>query len=347
MLTQFKGNRRSFFSRPSKIGGLKPSFRIDRTGIRRVAQITLLFFIIGCMIMAQIALSALQASVTINMSGTIGTSTTANLIFSSGFEDSRDAGTPGNGDYALKLHNQVTGTQAHTYIYDGGSGVDLWWINGKETPPSGAPVVTAHSGSYCLGIDRGGNNRAEFQLRDWSWSSYNKWYFSMWLYFPSNWDTTPATSSGGETMFAFGDSIYHQTGSTIDGGFPYLDIRIWRLSTPTYSLVLGGRGFSDEDHVYDQAYPFDLAGLCKGKWSHWEIYFDRGAVDAHNGIAWVKVNGVEYLSASGIYAKWSGGYPTDETQKVLEIYPQDLYATGYGTEFRYLDDLQIWNGVPP
>jgi hypothetical protein len=146
-------------------------------------------------------------------------------------------------------------------------------------------------------------------------------------------------------MFAFGDSIYHQTGGIADGGFPYIDIRIWRSSTPIYSLVLGGYGFSNENHVYAQTYPFDLSGLCKGKWSHWEIYFDRGDVDAHNGVAWVKVNGVQYLYSTGIYAKWSGGYQP-AGGKTLEIYPQDLYATGYGTEFRYLDDLEIWNGVP-
>jgi hypothetical protein len=297
-------------------------------------------------LMTQIVLSAQQVSWTIATSGTVRTSSNNNLIFSSGFEDSRDHGTSGNGDYSLVVYNQVTDARTHTYTYDGGSSVDRWWINGKETPPSGAPTVTAHSGSYCLGIYRGGNNRAELQFRDWSWASYDEWYFSMWLYFPSNWDTTPATSSGGETMFAFGDSIYHQTGSTPDGGFPYIDIRIWRFSTPTYTLALGGRGFSDEDHVYDQYSPFDLAGLCKGKWSHWEIYFDRGDVDAHNGVAWVKVNGVEYLYGTGVYGKYSGGYPSDETQKVLEIYPQDLYATGYGTEFRFLDDLEIWNGLP-
>jgi hypothetical protein len=330
----------------SKIGGLNFNFRMDVSKIRRIAQIALLCFLIILLVMTQIGLSALQANVTINMTGTIGTSTNANMIFSSGFEDSRDRGTSGNGDYNLVIYNQVTGAATHTYTYDGGSSVDHWWINGKESAPSGSPTVTSHSGSYCLGINRGGNNRAELQFRDWSWNSYNKWYFSMWLYFPSNWDTTPATSSGEEVMFAFGDSIYHQTGSTIDGGFPYLDIDIWRFSTPTYTLALCGRGFSDEAHTYDTSSPFDLAGLCKGKWSHWEIYFDRGDVDAHNGIAWVKVNGVEYLSASGIYAKWSGGYQPPGG-KTLEIYPQDLYSGGYGTEFRYLDDLQIWNGVPP
>jgi hypothetical protein len=289
--------------------------------------------------MTQIVLSAQQASVTIPTSGAIGTRDTSNLIFSSGFEDPRDAGTSGAGDYALTIYNQVTAARAHTYMYPSGN---VWWINGKETPPSGAPTVTAHSGSYCLGMKRNGGNRAEFQLRDWKWDSGDEWYFNMWIYFPSNWDTTPATSSGGETMFAFGDSIYHETGGSPDGGFPYIDIRIWRFSTPTYTLALGGRGFSDEDHVYDQYSPFPLP---KGQWSYWEIYFDRGDVDAHNGVAWVKVNGVEYLYSTGIYAKWSGGYQPSGG-KTLEIYPQDLYATGSGTEYRYLDDLEIWNGVP-
>jgi hypothetical protein len=294
-------------------------------------------------VVTQIALSAQQVIVSIATSGTTGTSSISNLIFSSGFEDSRDHGTTGSGDYALTIYNQVTGTAAHTYMYPSGNN---WWINGRETAPSGAPTVSAHSGSYCLGMKRNGGNRAEFQLRDWKWNSYDEWYFSMWLYFPSNWDTTPATSSGSEVMFAFGDSIYHETGGSPDGGFPYIDIAIWRMSTPVYSLVLEGRGFSDEGHTYDQAYPFDLAGLCKGKWSRWEIYFDRGDVDAHNGSVWVKVNGVEYLRSMGnIYAKWSGGYQPSGG-KTLEIYPQDLYATGSGTEYRYVDDLEIWNGVP-
>jgi hypothetical protein len=345
------GNAKSLFSWASFLGELNLTLRINPGDIKHKGWKAVIFSIIVLSFMTQIVLSAQQASWSIATSGTIAPSPTptptpppvqGTLLFSSGFEDSRDHGTSGNGDYALTIYNQATGAKTHTYTYDGGSGVDTWWINGKETPPSGAPSVSAHSGSYCLGIKRGGNNRAELQFRDWSWASYDEWYFSMWLYFPSNWDTTPASSSGGETMFAFGDSIYHETGGSPDGGFPYIDIRIWRFSTPTYTLVLGGRGFSDEDHVYDTS----SFTIPKGQWSHWEIYFDRGDVDAHNGVAWVKVDGVQYLYSTGIYAKWSGGYPANETQKVLEIYPQDLYATGYGTEFRYLDDLEIWSGVP-
>jgi hypothetical protein len=340
MPSRFSGTtstRDCFFSRASKIGGLNRAFRIDVSeGIRRKIQIALLFSMVVLLVMTQIALSALQASVSINLLGTIGTSTTANLLFSSGFEDSRDHGTNGNGDYNLVIYNQVTGAKAHTYTYDGGSSVDSWWIQGKETAPSGAPTgVTAHSGTCCLGMKRGGNNRAEFQLRDWGWNSYDEWYFSMWLYFPSNWDTTPATSSGAETMFAFGDSVY-----AAPQGYPYLDIEIWRASTPTYTLVIAGYDFNNVGgHFYDRYANFPLP---KGQWSHWEIYFDRGDVDAANGSAWVKVDGVEYLRSEGnIYAKASANQGA-----TLEIYPQDLYASGYGTEFRYVDDLQIWNGVP-
>jgi hypothetical protein len=266
-------------------------------------------------------------------------------LFSSGFEDARDTGTNGNGDYNLKIYNQVTNALTHTYTYDNGSSVDSWWINGKETAPVGAPIVSAHSGNYCLGINRGGNSRAELQFRDWSWDSHKTWYFKFWHYFPSNWDTTPATSSGEEVLFAFGDSIFHQTGGVTDGGFPYMSIEIWRESNPVYNLTLRGYDFDNVAHTYASHYPWDLASL-KGQWAKWEIYFDRGDVDAHNGIAWVKINDVQVLSATGIYAKWSGGYPTDETQKILEIYPIDLYSGGYGQEFRFIDDLEIWDGVP-
>jgi hypothetical protein len=348
------GNPKILFSRALFSGKLNLNLRITPGDVKREGRKALLFSVLAFLVMTQIVLGLQQVSVSITSSGTMTSSPSptptptpppiqGTLLFSSGFEDSRDRGTSGNGDYNLRIYNQVTGTQTHTYTYDGGSSVDRWWINGRESAPSGAPTVTAHSGSYCLGIYRGGNNRAELQFRDWGWASYDEWYFSMWLYFPSNWDTTPASSSGGETIFAFGDSIYHASGGSADGGFPYIDIEFWRASTPTYTLALTGYDYSNHGRQYDTYANFPLP---KGQWSHWEIYFDRGDVDAHNGVAWVKVNGIEYVSATGIYAKWSGGYPSDETQKVLEIYPQDLYASGYGTEYRFLDDLEIWSGVP-
>jgi hypothetical protein len=340
MRNSINGNTKSYFSPTLYTRQLSLNPHCDENRIKRATYIGLIIFIAVSLLMSQIVIGTLQSSVSINVSGTIENNIPGNLIFSSGFEDSRDRGTSGEGDYALTIYNQVTDARAHTYMYPSGN---YWWIEGKETRPSGATAIPAHSGSYCLGMNRNGGNRAEFQLRDWGWDSYDEWYFSMWLYFPSNWDTTPATSSGAEVMFAFGDSIYHQTGGTTDGGFPYVDIEIWRASTPTYSLALCGYDFNNRGHFYDTHANFPLP---KGRWSHWEIYFDRGEVDAANGSAWVKVDGVEYLRSMGnIYAKWSGGYQP-AGGKTLEIYPQDLYASGSGIEFRYLDDLQIWNGVP-
>jgi hypothetical protein len=219
-------------------------------------------------------------------------------------------------------------------MYPSGS---KWWIEGRDTThrPSGAPAVTAHSGSYCLGLARQGSQRCEFQLRQWGWASYDEWYFDMWLYFPSNWDTTPASSSGWEVLFAFGDSVY-----AAPQGYPYVDVALWRGNTAgVYTLVLEGRGFSDEGHTYATHANF---ALPRGQWSHWEIYFDRGDVDAHNGSAWVKVNGVQYVSSIGnIYGKQS-----TNNGATLEIYPQDLYSGSGGTEYRYVDDLKIYNGLP-
>jgi len=55
----------------------------------------------------------------------------------------------------------------------------------------------------------------------------------------------------------------------------------------------------------------------------------------------VKVDGVQYLSGSGIPFKDSSNAGAQ-----LEIYPQDLYSGSGGTEYRYVDDLEIWNGLP-
>jgi hypothetical protein len=334
-----RGNVINSFHKAQPLGKLNINLQNSFNSMKRKGAMAIFFSIIAFLLMIEIALSAQQVVVSITTSGTIGTAIPGNLIFSSGFEDSRDRGTTGEGAYALTVYNQVTNARAYTYMYPNGNS---WWINGRESAPSGAPTVTSHSGSYCLGMKRNGGNRAEFQLRDWKWNSYDEWYFSMWLYFPSNWDTTPPVT-GSEVMFAFGDSIYHATGGSADGGMPYIDIALWAWSaypTGTYTLVLEGRGFNNEGHTYDTQTYF---ALPRGQWSHWEIYFDRGDVDAHNGSVWVKVNGVEYLRSIGnIYGKWSGGYQP-AGGKTLEIYPQDLYAGSGGTEYRYLDDLEIWS----
>jgi hypothetical protein len=304
---------------------------INPKTIKNNVHIALLFTIVLVLLMPQIVTCLQQASVSINISGTIGTNGD-NLIFSSGFENSADGY---GGENRLNLINTVTGKAASTYMHYGYSSGSPFWIEGKEQNHG----ITAHSGSYCLGLARQSTDRCEFQLRDWNWYSYDEWYFRMWIYFPSNWDVT-SSSNGWEVLFAFGDSVYGQP-----QGYPYIDIALWAKGTPgSYSLVLEGRGFSNEGHTYSMKTNF---ALPRGQWSKWEIYLDRGDADASNAAAWVKVNNVQYLSASGFAFKDSAnGDYNNGAGAQLEIYPQDLYTGSSSSETRYVDDLEIWNGLP-
>ena len=336
------GYTKSFFSQALNIRqrALNLNLRIDVNGVKRKALSVILVSTVILLMMTQTVLSALESHVSINMSGAVRTNPAGNLIFSSGFEDSRDGYIQAEGYNALRIINTVTGNPANTYMYPSGS---AWWIEGRDTThrPSGAPAVASHTGSYCLGLAKsGGNTRCEFQLRDWNWHTHDEYYFRMWVYFPSNWDVSPS-SNGWEVLFAFGDSVY-----AAPQGYPYIDIALWAKGTPgSYSLVLEGRGFSNEGHTYNMKTNWNLP---RGQWSKWEIYFDRGDADAANGSVWVKVNDVQYLSSTGnVYAKASvNGNYNGGAGAQLEIYPQDLYSGGSGNEYRYLDDLEIWSGLP-
>jgi hypothetical protein len=162
------------------------------------------------------------------------------------------------------------------------AGSRTWIETGSE--------VTPHSGSRCIGLcsgPSGSSVRCEWELNHldgsggtpyvpshgppYGFNIVKDYYFSVWLYFPSDWNLTQPVSgwSWYELMNPF---VFYD----FSGYFPRTCLHIHRYPDGHYDLVLHYDNVEGETQEISWTLlnPFDLSTI-RGKWTKWSFFAHR------------------------------------------------------------------------
>ncbi len=215
------------------------------------------------------------------------------------------------------------------FVFDN-SAASMFMDDGSKRPNS--PVPRSGNRDVCLEITEGYRN--EFNLMNMQNLVQKELFVSVWLYLPVDFQMHLPNGNWFEIANPF---------VTAETFTPYFALHISQESTaPEFSLQLYQRDVNRDPCVLKDIYSIDLP---RGRWFNLQYYVYH---DATNGVikVWlddpamqnqpiIEVNDVDMASSSS--TAW---YTT-----IAKIYhdPKDTYSPYQ----LWVDDLEVWNGMPP
>jgi hypothetical protein len=309
----------------------------------------------------------ITGSKTLTSSGYISNSSqVAKLLLRSSFEDVTILGT--NSEPYLGNFKDMSGRNVATYAdltpKDNSDGSQVW-VENSATPTSGAP--TPHSGTKCLGFrsnNAGSGARSCMQLTHLdgssgmgSYSGLNidaaglsgDVYFSVWYYYPANWDLTVSQYwTEVVNLFELWDAGAYN---------PKCEIHIHHASTSRYFLELQWEGVNTGNHVLWNIFdPFDL-NTIRGKWTKWSFFIHR-STDYNDAYIQFWLNDVLYgpITGGDRFTDANGSHPDGSSYHFYTkgisnplwiIIFAKTYLDANGTyHYLWADDLEVWDGIP-
>lgn len=225
-------------------------------------------------------------------------------------------------EYTLSMpiaHGFVLGTAPVT-------GSRMWIEDGHQVPNSPTP----HSGTRCIGMQVTTSDRNEFNIANMETFVGPEFYVSLWLYRALDW-VLPA-SGWYSTLCPFQSQI-----AVPRPREPSIGLATYEPST---ELFLGrndflGVGLGMSNWVEYLSYAFQA--LPKGRWVKfaWDV-----VLHPTQGKVKVWVDDVLICDASNVETTYYSGQPMKTT--IAKIYGTE----GVGTYRLWVDDLQIWTGIP-
>lgn len=200
-------------------------------------------------------------------------------------------------------------------------------------------TLNPHSGSYCMTYDpwTNGNphgntgyitshgNTSNFDLSEHQLDEiYITWYH--------RWETGIDYGGSSENKNIYigysdwgGDFVFILDKNAVDGW--HIDIH----SNPGYNLI------------HNWYRPFSGGNVEDNQWHKIEIYLNLGTTGA-TGIAWVKVDGIYLLNETGV--TFRNEQEINGADLLLIQWPSNTSGDTPGTAVQWLDDLEIWDGLP-
>ena len=203
------------------------------------------------------------------------------------------------------------------YFHTVGSGATFWMEDGYQRLSAPTPL----SGARCLGMETVDSERVEFNIYDMETLVGEEYYVSLWYYFPSDW-VVPASG-----WWSLGNPCAGQN----DPWLPMVEVHPYDAGVfDRIALDSGGGPWVTLDG-WDGLQPV-------GQWFKYAFYVK---LDTINGEVRVWLNNEEILSANGIDT--IGYFGNEILSTVAKIYGSE----GIGTWRVWIDNLEIWDGIPP
>ncbi len=275
--------------------------------------------------------------------GTFGeinySSHTANLLLQSSFDDAVISLVQhSESDYYTLSSNPYCNLIRLDFESTGSS---VWIEDGTNVQP--------HSGARCIGLRSGPTGigtRAELQLNHLDgnnpWPSAplgalfvpDDYYVSVWLYLPSDWSLT-STNSWYELLNLFWLGV----------SGPRTAVHIHRSTSGIYNMVLHYEEYNYAPKIdwviFD---PLDISSIT-GKWTKFAWYVHRSSVPSEATIKfWI--NDVLLVTGQSTRSDFRTKAPEGSSTNWWFTFAKS-YLDGDGNyHFLYVDDLQVWDGIP-
>jgi hypothetical protein len=207
-----------------------------------------------------------------------------------------------------------------------GSGGASMWVEGVDRKTAG---IEPHSGSRCIGLEvtnisQSRRVEAVIQSSDMAnWGAKDEFYISEWRLLPTNWQLV---ANGWDGLFQVSDA-------NLPNWWPYYQLLLIPGSGITINIVCDHR---DVNGVYSYVTSPTATTIVRGQWYHLEVYMVR---DSNAGIIKAWINGRVVVDLNKINTKTSDNYHI-EMAKVYTDSGETL------PKYDWLDDLQVWNGIP-